>query len=158
MPDWPEFSEWHADIVTPVFQFVVLAVVCFGPALVLNVWSEGDYPWLVWPLVLAGCGYFPMGFLGIAMYDSLVALNPKFIVGSILRVPREYLVSVMVFVGIIAARWLLATVLGKLLKIPLAPALIADMITIYLLMAEARILGVLYYSEKQVLGWFRRNR
>src|SRR6266850_3553676 len=48
MPDWPEFSEWQADIVAPMFQFMILAVLCFGPAIALHIWSEGDYPWLVW--------------------------------------------------------------------------------------------------------------
>src|SRR5439155_11748671 len=84
MPDWPELSEWQGDIVAPMFQFLVLTLLCFAPAGALQIWSQGDYPWLVWPVTLLGCLYFPMGFLGIAMFDSLVALNPKFIVGSIL--------------------------------------------------------------------------
>ena len=111
----------------------------------------------IWPVTLLGCVYFPMGFLGIAMFDSLVALNPKFIVGSILRVPREYAICVAVFCGSIGVRWLLELFLGKLLSIPLAPALIADLIMIYLLMVEARVLGTLYLSEKRVLNWFQRR-
>ena len=90
------------------------------------------------------------------MFDSLTALNPKFVAGSILRVPKEYALCVIVFCGIIGIRWVLETVLGKLLGIPLAPALIADLIMIYLLMAEARILGILYYASKRELNWFRR--
>jgi hypothetical protein len=156
MPDWPEFSEWHGDIVAPMFQFLLLTVLCFGPALAVYVWSEGDYPWLVWLAALVGAIYFPMAFLGIAIFDSLAALNPKFVVGSILRVPREYTIAVAVFCGSIAIRQVLEFVLGKLLKIPLAPTLIADLIMIYLLMVEARILGVLYFSEQHTLGWFKR--
>jgi hypothetical protein len=158
MPDWPEFSEWQADIVAPMFQFLVLTLVCFGPAFAVQIWSEGDYPWLVWPLGLLGCVYFPMGFLGIAMFDSLVALNPKFVLGSILRVPREYGFSVMVFCGILISRWLLEALFGRLLKVPLAPALLADLIMIYLLMAEARILGTLYLAKRTDLRWFARER
>jgi hypothetical protein len=98
-----------------------------------------------------------MAFLGIAMFDSLVALNPKFVIGSILRVPREYALATVVLGGTIAVRWLLETLLGQLLKIPLAPALMADLIMIYLLLVESRILGMLYYSEKNTLGWFARK-
>ncbi len=157
LPDWPEFSEWQADIVAPMFQFLILTVLCFGPAAALQIWSEGDYPWLVWPAAFLGCIYFPMGFLGIAMFDSLVALNPKFAIGSILRVPREYALCVAVFCGIIGIRWPLELLLGQVLKIPLVPALIADLIMIYLLMVEARILGALYLSQKATLGWFGRK-
>jgi hypothetical protein len=49
MPDWPEFSEWQADIVAPMFQFVVISLLSFGPALVFQIWGEWadwDYPWL----------------------------------------------------------------------------------------------------------------
>lgn len=157
MPDWPEFSEWQADIVAPMFQFLVLTVACFAPGVALQIWSEGDYPWLVWLIALIGCAYFPMGFLGIAMFDSLVALNPKFIVGSMLRVPREYTICVLLFCGILLSRWLLENLFGRLLKIPLAPALLADLVMIYLLMVEARVLGTLYLAKRDDLRWFRRN-
>ena len=103
------------------FEFLVLTVLCFGPALVLQVWSDGDYPWLVWVLAFLGCAYFPMGFLGLAMFDSLVALNPKFVVGSMLRVPGEYAISVLVFGAILVSRWLLRAVARPPDEIPLAP-------------------------------------
>ena len=156
MPDWPELSEWQADIVSPMFQFVVISVLSFGPALAVQIWSDGDYPWLVWLVAVLGCFYFPMAFLGVAMFDSLAALNPLFILGSILKVPREYLVAALVFAGIVGLRWLSETALGMLLRIPLAPALFADLLGLGLLIIEARILGLLYLSQKAALGWFRK--
>lgn len=163
MPDWPEFSEWHADIVAPMFQFVVVAFLSFGPALVFQIWGEfgdWDYPWVfVVPAALLGCIYFPMAFLGVSMFDTLsAALKPAFVVGSILRVPREYSLAAVVFIGIIGIRWLSELVLGVLMKIPLVPALLSDLIMIYLLMIEARILGLLYLSKRRTLGWFKRDR
>jgi len=59
------------------------------------------------------------------MFDSLAALNPLFIIGSILRVPREYGIVVLVFAFILALRWVTATLLEMLLRIPLAPTLLA---------------------------------
>lgn len=163
MPDWPEFSEWQADIVAPMFQFVVLSLLSFGPALIFQIWgawAEWDYPWLfVVPATLLGCVYFPMAFLGVAMFDTLTAaLTPAFVVGSILRVPREYSLAVIVFTGIIGIRWLSELLLGVLMHIPLVPALVADLIAIYLLMIEARILGLLYLSKRTTLGWFKKYR
>ena len=163
MPDWPEFSEWQADIVVPMFQFVVVSLLSFGLALIFQIWGEmagWDYPWVfVAPLALLGCIYFPMAFLGVAMFDTLeAALKPAFVVGSILRVPREYSLAVAIFVGIIGARWSSEFLLGVLLKIPLVPALLADLSTIYLLMIEARILGLLFLSKRRTLGWFKKDR
>ena len=163
MPDWPEFSEWQADIVAPMFQFVVVSLLSFGPALIFQIWGEmadWDHPWMfVIPAALAGCVYFPMAFLGVAMFDTLsAALRPNFVLGSILRVPREYSLVAAIFVGIIGIRWLSEWVFGVLLKIPLVPALLADLIMIYLLMIEARILGLLFLSRRRTLGWFKKDR
>lgn len=155
LPDWPELSEWHADIVSPMFQLVIVSLFSFGPALAFAVWSEGEYPWMVWTLALMGCFYFPMGLLGVAMFDTLAALNPLFVIGSILKVPREYCVAVLVFAAIIGVRWLCETLIKLVLPIPLVPALIADLIGLYLLIVETRILGLLYLTRKASLGWFK---
>jgi pSer/pThr/pTyr-binding forkhead associated (FHA) protein len=163
MPDWPEFSEWQADIVAPMFQFVVISLLSFGPALIFQIWGEWadwDNPWLfVVPASLLGCVYFPMAFLGVAIFDTLAAaLKPAFVVGSIVRVPREYSLAAAVFIGIIGIRWVSGLVLGVLMKIPLVPALVADLLMIYLLMIEARILGLLFLSKRRTLGWFKKDR
>lgn len=160
MPDWPELTQWKEDIVSPMFQFLVLCVVCFGPALAaylaMDWWFDVDYPWLVWLLALAGCVYFPMAFLGIAILDTLGAVHPLFVVGSILRVPREYALAVLVFGGVLVFRWLAEDLFASLLKIPLVPSLTSDLLSICFLMIEARVLGLLYLAHKEELGWFKR--
>jgi hypothetical protein len=156
LPDWPELSEWHADIVSPMFQFVVISTLSFGPAIVFGIWFAEDYPWAVAPLVLLGCFYFPMGLLAVAMFDSLAALNPVFVTASILKIPREYSIAALVFAGILAARWLCETILKMIIPVPLVPTLLADLLGIYLLIVQTRILGLLYLSRKSDLGWFRR--
>ena len=154
MPDWPELSEWKADIVSPMFQLVVTATLCFAPALTLHLWFEGDYPWLTGIFALAGCCYFPMAFLGVAMFDSLTALNPLFVVGSILKVPREYALVATGFALLVTLRGLCETALVRTFPIPLAPALVSDLLVLWLLIVMARVLGVLYRSQKDNLGWF----
>lgn len=160
MPDWPELTEWKEDIVSPMFQFSVICFFSFGPALVtylaMDYLFDVDYPWLVWAVALAGCLYFPMAFLGVAMFDTLAATNPLFVVGSIAVVAREYIFPALVFAGILGFRWLSETLLTMLLGIPFIPALISDLLGITLLLVEARILGLLYFTQKQKLGWFKR--
>jgi hypothetical protein len=98
-----------------------------------------------------------MAFLAVAMFDSLVALNPIFVLGSIPRVPREYAVAALVFIGIVGLRWLSGSALAMLLHIPLAPTILADLICLGLLIVEARILGLLYLSQKSNLRWFEKR-
>ena len=43
--------------------------------------------------------------------------------------------------------------LEKLLPIPLLPTVITSLIGLYLLVVEMRILGLLYRSNKDSLGW-----
>jgi hypothetical protein len=157
MPDWPEISEWQSDIVSPMFQFVMVTLLSFGPAVGVYLWADGDYPWLVALVTLMGCIYFPMCFLGVAMFDSLAALNPLFVIGSILRIPKEYSIAALIFTGILGLRWLSESALTLLLHIPLVPTLIADLLCLVLLIVEARILGLLYLAEKNTLGWFKRR-
>lgn len=158
MPDWPEISEWQSDIVVPMFQFVMVTLLSFGPAIGVYLWADGEYPWLVGLVTLFGCIYFPMCFLGVAMFDSLAALNPLFVIGSILRVPREYSLAAAIFVGILAIRWLSESAMTFLLHIPLIPTLVADLICLVLLIVEARILGLLYLADKNTLGWFKTRQ
>jgi hypothetical protein len=162
MPDWPELTEWKEDIVSPMFQFLMISLFSFGPAflawLLMDFWFDVDYPWLVWLIALAGCLYFPMAFLGVAMFDSLAAAHPLFVAGSVSVVPREYSVAVLVFAGILLLRWLSETLLTMLLHIPLVPVLLSDLLAIGLLMVEAGILGLLYLARKRTLGWFKSTR
>lgn len=156
MPDWPDLSEWHADIVSPMFQFVVISLISFGPAIGLAIWLQGENPWAVWATAVAGCFYFPMAMLGVAMFDSLAALNPFFVVGSILKVPKAYALAAVVFAGIVGIRWLTEAVVRFVIPVPLLPALLADLVGLYLLIVETRILGLLYLSQKARLHWFRK--
>jgi hypothetical protein len=72
-------------------------------------------------------------------------------------VPKEYSVAAAVFAGVFFARWLFAVVLKMILPIPLLPVLMADLLGIYFLIVETRILGTLYASQKGTLGWFQTS-
>jgi hypothetical protein len=97
-----------------------------------------------------------MAMLGVAMFDNLAALNPFFVIGSILKVPKEYALAALVFAGIVGVRWLTEAVVRFIIPVPLVPALMADLVGLYLLIVETRILGILYLANKGRLRWFRK--
>ena len=159
MPDWPEVSEWSGDIVMPFLQFVGTVVACFLPAIAVALFVAPDHPWKGSALVAAGlfgCGYFPMAFLAVSMFDSVGAVNPLLVVPSIVRIPLHYLVTVLLLGGVLAARWAGGYLLPMVLPVPMVPTIVAGLIGLYLLTVEMRILGLLYVINKEELGWFKR--
>jgi hypothetical protein len=122
-------------------------------------------PLLTSALVLGGL-YFPMAFLALAMLDSVAAANPLQVIPSILRVPREYLVAVVVLAAVFGIRALgdyalvtlfprgLAThSISKLLAMFAAQAF-WGLASLYMLTVGMRILGLLYVTRKDKLRWY----
>jgi len=44
-----------------------------------------------------------------------------------------------------------------MIEIPLLPALVASFLSLYWLTVEMRIIGLLYYTNKEKLGWFSQR-
>jgi len=160
MPDWPELSDYSGEVTSPFFQLVGLAAFCFAPAAGLTIYatfSEGG-AWLGWATTASMCFgviYFPMAFMAVAMFDSLVAVNPLLVIPAVLKIPKEYGLAIVLFVVILILRWLGETVLPNLLGIPyILPSIVANFFGLYLFAVEMRILGLLYLMKKDELGWF----
>lgn len=162
MPDWPEIEDYSSDIVSPFRQFLSTVLFCFAPTIGLTIYAlvskgDGDTAWLGWATmssIVLGCVYFPMAFMGVAMFDSVTALNPLLIIPSIIKVLKEYILTVFMLAFILLLRWLLNSHLKTILPIPLLPTIIFSLIQLYLMIVEMRILGLLYRNKKQELGWF----
>jgi len=114
---------------------------------------------------LLGALYFPMAFLAVAMKDNVMAANPLVVVPSILRVPLQYLVTVIVFVSIFGIQQLgnlvaagaktvtFTTTDMSVLFIAIGFRMIWSLVSIYLLTVNMRIMGLLYATQKEKLGW-----
>jgi hypothetical protein len=160
LPDWPDMTDFSGEIRSPFFQFIGLVVVCFAPAIGLTIYAghaEEGGPWLGVATVAAmliGAIYFPMAFAAVAMYDSLGAVNPLLIVPSILKIPKEYAITIALFAAILTVRWVCVNVVPELLGIPyILPAILANFLGLYLLVVEMRILGLMCRTRKGELGW-----
>jgi hypothetical protein len=162
MPDWPEIEDYSSDIVSPFRQFLVTVLFCFAPTIGLTIYAlsskgESDTAWLGWATtssIILGSIYFPMAFMGVAMFDSVTALNPLLIIPSIIKVLKEYILTVFMLAFILLLRWLLNSHLKTILPIPLLPTIIFSLIQLYLMIVEMRVLGLLYRNKKDELGWF----
>jgi hypothetical protein len=116
--------------------------------------------------MVLSCLYFPMGFLAVAMKDTVAAVNPLVVVPAILKAPLEYFVTAILLTGVFGVR-LLGNVVSfgagqvsfvtkdmSTLFIALGVKAIWSFASVYLLTVGMRILGVLYVTKKHKFGWF----
>ena len=117
------------------------------------------------PTIVFGCLYFPMAFLAVAIKDNVFASNPLVVVPSILRVPLEYIVAAILLAGMFGVRWLGDAISGEMGHRALRTESISEMLllfglrmlwaflSVYLLTVTMRILGLLYLTKRDRLGW-----
>jgi hypothetical protein len=104
------------------------------------------------------------------LLDSFIAANPLTVVPAILKVPLEYLVTLILLATVFGLRWLGDMVLPALFPRGLTthsmPKLMAflgaeafwSVACLYLLTVGVHILGVLYVSKKERFGWLNHRR
>jgi hypothetical protein len=158
MPDWPDFTNF-SDLASPIFQAFGTILISFGPAILLRIFVQEESAWREWAIaggMIFGCLYFPLAFTAVTMADSLGGLNPLVIIPSILKIPGEYLLVVLLSVGIYFAETFGNALLGSVLPIPILPTLISQFLGLYLGVVEMRLLGLLYWTKRADLGWFSR--
>ena len=113
-----------------------------------------------------GCVYFPMAFLVVAMKDNVMACNPLVVVPSILRVPLPYLVTVVLFASIFGVQQIgnmmssgagtltFTTQSGSVFFMAIGFKMVWSFVKVYLLTVNMRIMGLLYLTQKEKLGWY----
>lgn len=154
LPEFPDVTEFWSDIVLPFLFFAGTFVVSFAPAIVVALCLRESE--MIWPGVIATVGlgilYFPMALLAVAVTDNFLALSPHVVVPSIALVLLPYLSACLVLAILIAIRFGLVFLLD-FLPVPLVPSIIDGFVSLYLLVVEMRILGLLFRSYRQRLGW-----
>jgi hypothetical protein len=148
-PGWPEISDIWADIIQPFFQLLVILVISFLPAFL--VWFQMGALAGQFALVLSMV-YFPMALLGVAMSDSFACLNPLFILSSVMKAPKQYIVACLAFGLVLFLRiYLHEKIYG--IPVPLVGFLLYWFIFLVALIIQMRVLGIFYYTNRRALGW-----
>ena len=170
MPALPTMTNFWEDILLPCLQLIALTLICFLPAIAVGwmlVSSEdpGQLGKVFIGTLIFGGVYFPMAFLAVAMLDSVVAANPLQVLPSIGKVPLEYLVTLVLLAILVVLRGLGDTLLPMLFPRGLTthsvPKMLAmfgaqsfwSLASLYLLTVSMHILGLLYVTKKEKLGW-----
>ena len=169
-PTWPDITNWVEDIIGPCLKWMLSLAMAFGPAIFcfwmafamerdfsLSVEFESRQQALWFGAALAmfilGVIYFPMAILGVAMSDSLGALSPGFVVRSIAAVPGAYAAVVAMLLALLLLQGVIHALLRRV-PIPMVEYFTGAFCSLYFGFVQARILGVLYRSHRDRLGWF----
>lgn len=168
LPGWPDWD----DVGGCALRLAGAVVFSFGPALGLffyTIFSEESTAGVAMiPAMIFGCLYFPMALLAVAMKDSPLAANPLVVLPAIVKVPVEYIVTVLLLAAFIAIRqggeMALAVIFPRgmtthsmvTLFEMFGARLLWNFVALYLLAINMRILGLLYVAKKRKLGWFER--
>lgn len=158
------------DVFGAFFQLLGSILMSFGPLIALGaarLLFDVPVPGpALMAAVLFGCLYFPMAFLAVAMKDSVLAANPLIVLPAILKVPGEYLLTVVLLALVFGFRSLGDLTMDTLFAASLTSKSMSTFllmaaargfwafVSLYLLTVMMRILGLLYLTRKHKLAWF----
>lgn len=93
-----------------------------------------------------------MALLAVAVTDNFLALSPHVVMPSIFRVLLPYLLA-CVLLGLLVGLRVGFQLLMNSVPIPFLPSIILGFVSLYFLVIEMRILGLLFRSYRERLGW-----
>jgi len=152
-PDVSDDFPTAGDLLRRLLLFFSVSVICFIPALVYILYSyySRDLPdWQPGPFLgvgfIIGIFFYPMFLLAVAMFDSITALNPFLIIGSIISTFLPYCCLVLLFFGI-------GFLIGIIVRWNPVSALLLWILEVYLMFIAAYILGRFYRRYENKLNW-----
>lgn len=158
VPDWPNPSGFWDDLLRPFLLLVAAGLISFLPLVVYVAiwyrdWPDMAFSWrLVFGLLALGVLYLPMALIAAALYESFEALNPVRVFGGIVKTMPVYLVATATLGGVFVLEAVAETYLSD--SVPVLGPLAAGALSLYAIMVEMRILGLLYLTHRKRLGWF----
>src|ERR1043166_1887641 len=155
MPGWPDFSDFFGDIIMPMLLLAGTAFACAAPGLACLFFGSDEIKMAAIPLFALGAFYFPMAVLAVGMTDNIFSLNPLVIIPSILKLFVPYLVAAL-FLGVLFGVYKLSQILADLIDVPVLSGLVISFLSLYFGALLMRVLGLLYFTNKDRLGWFNR--
>ena len=150
-PDWPSVSNVWDDLVHPLLQLFGAILVSFLPLLICLYGLHKAPAMAVWGSLGFGCLYFPMAVLGIVQFGNLSGTLPHAVIPALWRCLPGYLLTVIALIFVVILSGGLEGLAGK---VPFLGWLLASAVSLYFLMVQARLIGLLYLKNEERIGWF----
>ena len=151
-PEFPDTANLFEDLIWPMIQILVVALVSFIPYSGYLAWvdEENRNPGIAYGLLAFGILYFPMAMLAVVVLGRTSGLSPHIVLPAIFRAGWLYWLGIL----LLALLYLGGSLVEDLLKGQwIIGSLVMSAVGAYTLMTNARILGVVYRKRQEELGW-----
>jgi len=154
MPDWPDFTNFSQDILGPLLRMALTVIISFGPAIALALlgFFKGQR-YLFISAIICGIGgvfYYPLAIVSTALSMN-IHLNPFKMLIAIFKIFIPYMVACIILGLIFGINYFFIKILNNIF--PILGLLVNAFLSFYITIVEMRILGILYYTNSDRLGW-----
>lgn len=151
-PEFPDTANFFEDIIWPMLQVWIVALVSFGPMIAYLIWAGDDreIPLISYGLLGFGIIYFPMAMLAVVVLGYMGALSPHIVIPAIFRAGWLYWFAVLLLCLLYFAE---SKIMSALSGYFIIKYIVLSFVGVYTLMTNARILGVVYRERQEALGW-----
>jgi hypothetical protein len=152
VPDWPSFSSFIDDILSPFIRLVGLVLISFLPVLALLFADQKD-PWFIPAMIAAvvyGCFYFRWPFS--RRRRLAVSVRPCLTSSSLLSFAPFWgclLAVVALVVGVVIC----GVAQAFTANVPYFGWFLTAAVALYSLMFQGRLIGLIYRTKCHKLGW-----
>jgi hypothetical protein len=134
-------------------SYLLAVYILFGVPPVLYRGLTGRTDAIFWALMAWAIVFLPMGLLAMVIHDSISALNPLFLLGSIRRVFGPYL-CLLLATGVLAGLfWQADGRMGRGLAPPAVLQAFNALLSGYAALVLAHLLGRFYWRYRDRLDW-----
>ena len=145
-PEYPEISNVIEDLVYPIFKVIFVAFISFIPLILMAAFTQSSSTLGV----VFGIAYFPMAMMAVVILGELRVVNPVFVIRSIISAGGLYWIAMASLILLYLLEILILNILGRTF---IVGSLVASILGMYTLMANGRILGLIYREKEEELGW-----
>ena len=153
IPQWPDMSNTTLNVCLPFLCLLVGAIVSLSPYVGYHLAAGADAKWSTeLELLAGGMIYLPMCLLCVALAGP-TALSPLIVLRAVVSAPVKYSMVWLLAVMLAAVQAFGGKLSGDYLPVPLIWRVLLETVSLYLLFAMARLLGLVYYSSRPRLRW-----
>lgn len=144
--DWPDFQDFWSDLIAPWFCLLAATFFSFGPSYIVII--RFDPPTHIrTALLIIGFIHMPMAYLSVAIQQTPGAAFWATTIPAIKQCLEKYVILLLILGGLTILNLLVKRALSNT---PIAGWFISLFLGMYILMVNARILGLFYRENDSI--------
>ena len=148
--DFPSTTHLWTEIMWPMLQILIILLASFSPVIIYGFCSDELSDLIMISLIALGIIYTPMAILSVNILGYLGAMSPHIVLPAIIRAGRLYWLGIITLFLLYGVEFALFCLLEN---VPVLNTLVMAVIGSYVIITNARTLGLIYRLKAYELGW-----